>query len=165
MVFDLPSACIHSSCAWTRYFHSSNHTPTQTNHGWEVFWESTPQPVPKHTPTVTKAHPESVLWCLLGRALVFVGMCFPECALVVPECALASTGVCFAKGWGPKKIQNESKKYSKTRSQKNKKLFKKCQKSIGFTAFKPLHFEAPQNHQKSRRNHTKMAPNSSTWKC
>ena len=82
----------------------TKHTPTQTNHGWEVFWESTPQPVPKHTPTVTKAHPESVLWCLLGRALVFVGMCFPECALVVPECALASTGACFAKGWGPKKI-------------------------------------------------------------
>ena len=102
--FTLPSACIHSSCAWTRYFHSSKHTPTQTNHGWEVFWESTPQPVPKHTPTVSKAQPESVLWCLLGCSLVFVGMCFPECALVLPECALALPGVCFAKGWAPKKI-------------------------------------------------------------
>ena len=127
--------------------------------------QSTAQPVTKHTPTLTKAHTESVLWCLLGRALVFVGACFPECALVVPECALASTGVCFAKGWGPKKIRNEAKKSSKTISQKNKKLFQKCQKSIGFTAFKDLHFKAPRNHPKSAQNDTKMGPNSLTCKC
>ena len=99
-------------------------------------YQSTPQPLPKHILRVC-------FWCLLGRALAFVGMCFPECALVLPECALASTGVCFANGWGPKKIQNESTKYAKTCSHKNKKLFQKCQKSIGFTAFKPLHFEPP----------------------
>jgi len=60
-------------------------------------YQSTPQPLPKHILRVC-------FWCLLGRALAFVGMCFPECALVLPECALALPGVCFAKGWGPKKI-------------------------------------------------------------
>ena len=79
-------------------------------HSWDVFWESTPQPIPKHTPTVTKAHPESVLWRLLGRALALVGACFPECALVFPECALALAGACFAKGWGPKKIPKIDRK-------------------------------------------------------
>ena len=60
-------------------------------------YQSTPQPLPKHILRVC-------FWCLLGCALVFVGTCFPECALVLPECALALPGVCFAKGWAPKKI-------------------------------------------------------------
>ena len=62
-------------------------------HSWDVFWESTPQPVPKHTPTLTKAHTESVL-------LVFVRACFGICWDVLSRVCFGVPRVWFGVGWG-----------------------------------------------------------------
>jgi hypothetical protein len=65
----------------------------QMVHSWDVFWESTPQPVPKHTPTFTKAHTESVL-------LVFVRACFGVCWDVLSRVCFGPPRVCFGVAWG-----------------------------------------------------------------
>ena len=62
-------------------------------HSWDVFWESTPQPIPKHTPTLTKAHTESVL-------LVFVRACFGICWDVLSRMCFGLPRVCFGVAWG-----------------------------------------------------------------
>ena len=92
----------------------------KTNQSWlGGVWESTPQPVPKHNPTVTKAHPESVLWRLLGRAFQSVLWSSQSVLWRRRGCALLRVGV-------PKKSETKQKNIPK----QDPKRTKNCSKSV-----------------------------------
>ena len=95
-----------------------------------------------------------VLWRLLGRTFVMVGVCFPGCALVLPGCALALAGVCFANGWAPQKI---AKKYQNGVPNLEKTL----PKALDSLPLNLIHLEDP----KSSKNDTKMGPRTRALQC